>query len=1039
MKKLIAMTLATALAVTASAVPAKRGTHTVTQADGTTITVTVAGDEWHHSVLTTDGLTVARADDGNFYYRAKDGMTTMRAHDAAHRDAAEQAFVAGNKSNLTLEAIESATNKARRARAAAARRASQTPTTGTNRIPVIMVQYSDVKFKNNHGLDVFTRQYETGAVSARQYFLDQSKGKYDPHFDVYGPVTLTKTRATYGTNDSQGNDQGVGTMVAEACIALKDQIDWTKYDGDNDGELDVVILVYAGVGEASAWQTVPSCIWPCQWNLASSDYGHTLTYSGITIDKFAVFNELAGSSNSSTTLDGIGTVCHEFSHCLGLPDFYDTRDTYYPNFGMDAWSLMDYGCYNNDGNTPIGYSAYEKNFMGWLDYVTPEENHQYTLPYTNNVNADSEVAIKMTNARDANEYYILETRKRQGWDEYISADGMLVTHVTYSASAWEDNSVNNTSSKQRMTLIPADGTLSNSTLAGDLYGTSNHELTDTSDPKASVFTGTVMGQPLTEINYANGTTTLWYMKGEEPPLEVYAPVLADPADVTAHGFKASWTDQTPAENIKSYTLRVGKYDPTAVTELLTETFPTTKFNAAATTDISSSLDMYMDNNGWTGSKLYKAIGGIRMGTSSATGTLTTPALELPAGVNQVTAVLKVQAYNTDTEVPFTVSNGSNKKEFTVASSTSQDIVAVLSCDNGGKLSFATTTNRKRVIITGLTIYAGDASANAARRASETGDENNRVITDITDNSYTVDGLAAETEYTFALKAIYSDDSESSWVEGKNFTTLAEESTTPTIVATPASLDFGEVILGAEIEPLTVTIKGENLTGDINVQPTEGLIVEPQPAAEAGDGTTYNVTTYNVTLDWEKITEVGTYDGNIVLTAEGAEDVYVNVMASIVAAPIEHTVPTIEPSAESEITSTTFTAHWTAVENVASYNLHITSHIESGVEPEAQGSPRRISKVADEVIDITEITENLYTVEGLAPGRTYTYQVQAVYTDGVASEWSEPAEFTTLESEEGEFNQLDVNHDGSVNVGDVNMILDYILVQEGIDAPRHMVR
>ena len=89
-------------------------------------------------------------------------------------------------------------------------------------------------------------------------------------------------------------------------------------------------------------------MWPCQWELSASDFNKALTLNGVKIDKFGVFNELNGFDMSR--IDGIGTFCHEFSHCLGLPDFYCT--TYAGYFGMSDWSLMDYGCYNTKATHP---------------------------------------------------------------------------------------------------------------------------------------------------------------------------------------------------------------------------------------------------------------------------------------------------------------------------------------------------------------------------------------------------------------------------------------------------------------------------------------------------------------------------------------------------------------------------------------------------------------------------------------------------------------------------------------------------------------
>lgn len=163
----------------------------------------------------------------------------------------------------------------------------------------------------------FETIYSKSAKSAKQYFVDQSRGKFSPQFDLYGIYTLSSNRATYGGNDYNGNDKGVAKMVGEACqLAEKEGINWKDYDNDGDGECDVVIVVYAGVGEAQAYGVVPNAVWPCQWQLSDAKiYGDgpgKLTLDGVGIDKFAVFNETRGSRDSGTQLDGIGTFATSF-------------------------------------------------------------------------------------------------------------------------------------------------------------------------------------------------------------------------------------------------------------------------------------------------------------------------------------------------------------------------------------------------------------------------------------------------------------------------------------------------------------------------------------------------------------------------------------------------------------------------------------------------------------------------------------------------------------------------------------------------------
>lgn len=349
------------------AVPAKPGLNTLTMSDGTTLNVQMLGDEWNHGLATADRLTIALGDDGFFYYVVSGEITDVRAHDVANRSASELLFVNANRDQMTMTALKEA--KADKMRAVRPRgislKETQIPNNGSPRVPIILVQYTDKSM--SHTKAQFEAHYKTNAKSVFNYFKDQSNGLYTPQFDIYGIYTLPSSRATYGENNNRGIDKGVATMVADAINKAGNDIDWSLYDNDGNGEADVCIVVYAGVGESQASRTLPESIWPCQWSLSdavgySGDGPGAVERNGVIIDLFAVFNELDGSDDNGTTLDGIGTFCHEFSHCLGLPDFYDTTNRGY--FGMSRWSLMAQGCYNDNGNTPIGYSAYEKNFMG---------------------------------------------------------------------------------------------------------------------------------------------------------------------------------------------------------------------------------------------------------------------------------------------------------------------------------------------------------------------------------------------------------------------------------------------------------------------------------------------------------------------------------------------------------------------------------------------------------------------------------------------------------------------------------------------------
>lgn len=521
------------------AIPAQKGFLTSTQSDGTTLQIQALGDEFFHSLATDDGLVVVRNGKGDYCYYTLDGPTQIIAHNKHERPLDEQRLVEEMGESIRFYDVQTTVMSQKIvAHVEQAIQASQVPNVGKVRVPIIVVEFADKAISNT--IDAFNTHYNLGANSARQYFIDQSNGKFDPQFDVFGVYKLSEERTAYGGNNLNGTDKGVAKMVAEACDLAKanSDINWKNYDNDGDGICDVVMLVFAGVGEAQAASTVPNAIWPCQWTLADAaamgDGPGMKVYDGITVNKFAVFNEVQGRFDTNTVLDGIGTFCHEFSHCLGLPDFYMT--TLGGDYGMGTWSLMDYGCYNNGGNTPVGYNAYEKSFFGWIELVTPKPDTEYNLPVFNGKSITSDWAMKVVSPINPDEYYVVENRRRQGWDSYISDEGVLITHVSYVPARWESNSVNNYPVKL-MTIMPADNVASFATENADLFGKEYHEFTDDSAPAATLNLGEItennpignrgfLGKPITDI-YLNddGSATLRFCDSTGPKLAIDAKML----------------------------------------------------------------------------------------------------------------------------------------------------------------------------------------------------------------------------------------------------------------------------------------------------------------------------------------------------------------------------------------------------------------------------------------------------------------------------------------------------------------------------------
>lgn len=452
MKKIGLIAVLSVMVCSVWAVPARRGGIVKTQPDGSQITVYQHGDEHFHWITNEKGEWLKMDNDG--FYRVTEA--------------------------LSVEQIETR-------RVASSKRAAMAayPLNVAPRGLVILVNFADVAFETekaeidsmltgedynrNYSYTYRGRTYNVNSKgSARQYFYDSSHGQYNPQFDVVGPVTVSENMAYYGKNNSYGNDSHPEHMINEACKLADSEcgIDFTQYDNDKDGYVDFVFVIYAGYGEADGGAS--NTIWPHAWNLYSAA-GIKCQVDGKTVDLYACGNELDFFSKKHT---GIGTFCHEFSHVLGLPDLYVTNTATHPT--LNEWDIMDYGPYNNDGNTPPSFSAYERFFMGWLQprlIVDPENVVLNELQTSNEALLISTTDQHNLIGNDPNPttFYMIENRQQEGWDEHLPGHGMMLTKVQYNYNRWFQNIVNNSSSKMGVDLIEAKSNSDNQGKATDLF------------------------------------------------------------------------------------------------------------------------------------------------------------------------------------------------------------------------------------------------------------------------------------------------------------------------------------------------------------------------------------------------------------------------------------------------------------------------------------------------------------------------------------------------------------------------------------------
>ena len=547
---------------TAFAVPAKRGAFTLVQADGTEIQAKLVGDERNHQYFTEDGYLLT-FDNGNYCYATvADGgniaSSGIAARDAANRDAAARAFLSRIDREATCVALDAA---------AAARTLSgpergiglfpesRFPAMGEQKALVILVEYKDVKLSTPDAYDYFSRLLNEegfssygGTGSARDFFIESSMGQFVPQFDLFGPVTLPQNMSYYGGNDWGGNDSNPEMMVVHACQLLDDQIDFSQYDRDGDGEVDNVFVFYAGRGEASGGGA--NTVWPHSWTLQSAGQSNCV-HDGVRVNRYACSNEWEG-----TRPDGVGTFVHEFSHVMGLPDLYAT--SYTGAFTPGEWSAMDYGPYNNGGCTPPLYSAYERYALDWIEPAVINGPMNATLPTIGN----NVCGIIPTG--DPNEFFLVENRQRTGWDAYLPGHGMLVWHVDYDEYVWSRNQVNNSASHQYVDIEEADGSQSDYSRDGDAFpGTNNvTSFTDNTHPNMKTWSGRSLNLPITDIAENNGLITFKVAGGRDDLAAPAVSVLESDFETITIGWDAAALAAdgvSPDIHIDVYTL--GEIEP----------------------------------------------------------------------------------------------------------------------------------------------------------------------------------------------------------------------------------------------------------------------------------------------------------------------------------------------------------------------------------------------------------------------------------------------------------------------------------------------
>ena len=504
----------------------------VRQADGSVITVILRGDEHINWYTTLDGVLLVQGTDNNYYIGKveKSGnliATQQLAHEALTRSQAERNLIAKQDKekffayvNKIAEESENAYNNSPLTRGpiidSGYGGVPYFPHTGSPKALVILAEFQDTTFTIQDTKKVFTNYLmnedhfsdtrygqNQNYKGVRGYFKDCSYGQFTPIFDVVGPIKLPKAHDVYGA----GNDR-MDLLLADACAAVDGMVDFTKYDANNDGIVDLVYVIYAG-HSANTSGNKDTNIWPKSGTITISN-----KFDGKSIRRYGVSNELNGSEKTSKNnkkINGIGLFCHEFSHTLGLPDIYayHTDAENQDNQGMEFWDLMDGGTEVRGGRVPASYLAWEREVMGWMNIN--ELKNDTNIDSLKSINNGGK-AYKIVNPKNSNEYIVLQSIQKgpwyQGWRDGTYGKGLLVYRVSYRSDKVNVfDFPNNVKGKPRVIPIPADGKILAAANAGGSITTYTQQLNGDPYPyngnnkidKFTMYDGTILKRSISDI------------------------------------------------------------------------------------------------------------------------------------------------------------------------------------------------------------------------------------------------------------------------------------------------------------------------------------------------------------------------------------------------------------------------------------------------------------------------------------------------------------------------------------------------------------
>ena len=234
----------------------------------------------------------------------------------------------------------------------------------------------------------------------------------------------------------------------------------------------------------------------------------------------------------------------------------------------------------------------------------------------------------------------------------------------------------------------------------------------------------------------------------------YTPVMlpANETYISLTQFRADWTDETPEDNVASYTLEVSPKEVAPVEPVLLHSL-----SGSAYTGNYSDITLPAP---WSGVNVRGGNNAIYIKNNYNNVAQGYIKYTIPEGYTNATFTVMVKSssnYGTGNVTVYTPQTAAVGHDF----STNETYYWVVTASSGEQITMYSTDNSYSPDMSLIAVYSGDASP-ATLMATETGDANSRLIQGITEKYYTVKDLAEAGTFLYRVKSIYLDGSESDW-------------------------------------------------------------------------------------------------------------------------------------------------------------------------------------------------------------------------------------------------------------------------------------